>query len=70
MVVAVIAVPVMQVAIVQIVDMAAVAHGRAAAAGIVPVGMVGMLCGGASSHEFSSSPCPRAADTAARPSAT
>lgn len=58
-----------QVAIVQIVDVAAMPHGGMPATRTVLMGMVGMVWCGASGHGISSFPCPGAADTTVRPSA-
>ena len=59
----------MEVTIVQIVDVAAVADGRVATTRPMLVSMVGMGLGRAGRHELISFPCSRFADTAARPSA-
>ena len=60
---------VMEVAVVQIVDMAAVAHRRVSAARSVLMGMVGVGPCRTSRHRLVSFPCPEAADTAVRRSA-
>jgi hypothetical protein len=60
---------VVQVAVMQIVDMAAVPDRGVAAAGTMLVSVLGMLFVGAGGHRSSSFTCPRAAGIAARPSA-
>ena len=69
MLVDVIFVRVMKVAIVQIVDMAAVMDGLMAATRPMPVGMVGVGLGRTSCHRFRSFRCPKSAGTSARLSA-
>ena len=60
---------VVEVTIVQIVDVAAVAHGRVAATRTMPVSVVGVVRCGAGGRGVSSFPCPGSADLAVRPSA-
>ena len=69
MLVDVIVVRVVEVAIMQIVDVAAVADGGMSAARTMPMRMVGVGLGGASRHQFVSFPCPKSADTPLRLSA-
>lgn len=60
---------VMEVAIVQVVGMATMAHRRVSAAGPMLMSMIGMGRGRASRHETVSFPCPKPADTSVRLSA-
>ena len=69
MLVDVIFVRMVEVAVVQIVYVAAVAHGRVAAGWPVLMSMIGMSGGRASRHGLVSFPCPRSVDTSVRLSA-
>lgn len=69
MLVDMIAMRVVEMAVMQVVDMPPVAHRRVAAARSVLMGMAGVVGSGTGSHRAWSFPCPEAADTAVRLSA-
>lgn len=61
---------IVEVTVMQVIDVAAVTHGRVATTRPVLVRMVGMVRSGTGGHGISSFPCPRSIrDTAVRPSA-